>query len=228
MKLMKIGAALSCLLVLAGCKDFAGYTTVHRKITLVDGRKNIDIQPGQYSGKLKVNSKKKIVLEMQLPSGKESFTFKTTQNLKKMNSGDRIRINAGVSGQPYAVDGLYDVDYRSGDVQSGTESCTYYTREYRCRQVSEPERCETVTECDPANPSQCATRTRCFGGGGTRTECGYEDVSHIGSRDVEYYYSTTTESVNIKLYDKDQKAVATFSGSESDSDRHTTRTGNCY
>lgn len=227
MNILKITTALSCLLVLSACKDFSGHTTVQRQIALVQGSKSITIQPGEYRGALKVNSKKKIVLEMQLPSGKEKFTFKTAQNLKKMSDGDRIRINAGTSGQPYAVDGVYNVDYSSGDVQRGSESCTYYTREYTCHQVREPEKCETVTECNPANPSQCATRTRCFGGGGTHTECGYEDISHIGSRDVEYYYSTTTESVSMKLFDKDQRAVASFYGSESDSDRHTTYSGTC-
>lgn len=226
MKLVNFATTLSCLLLLSACKDFTGGTAVEREITLVEKHQNTEIEPGRYSGKLKIHSKKKIVLEMQLPSGKSEFIFKTEQNLKNMSPGDRIIIPAGVSGQSYAVDGVYNVDYSSSQPHSGTESCTFTAREYRCREVRQPEKCETVTECDPANPSQCATRTRCHDGG-ARTACGYENVSFPGNREVEYTYDTTVESVSLSLYDADQKPVAIFQGSDTDTDKNYIHQGVC-
>lgn len=226
MKLTTTTFAALCVLALTACKDFGGSLTVDHKISLKDGRQMVDVQPGTYRGEVKIQSKKKIKLEVELPQGKSTFVFKTADNLKEMRAGQRIKIASSVSGQPYNVDGLYDVDYDQTDDTHTTESCTYYTTEYRCQDVRVPEVCDTVTECDPHNPNQCATRSTCRGGG-YRTECGNVQVSHSGSQEVSYNYSTTTERVTLKLITAGGNVAGTFRGSSSDSDKHYSYRSEC-
>ncbi|MBS1971568.1 MAG: hypothetical protein JSU04_14755 [Bdellovibrionales bacterium] len=226
MKLTTAALTALCFLALTACKDFSGNLVVDQKLTLVDGRSTVDVQPGTYNGQIKIQSKKKIKLEVALPQGKSTFVFKTAENLKELHSGQRIQIASSVSGQPYNVDGKYDVDYSSSGDYNGTESCTYYTTEYRCHDVRIPEQCDTVTECDPHNPSQCATRSHCKGGG-YRTECGDEQVSHYGSQNVTYSYDTTTESVTLQLLSAGGRVAATFRGSDSDSSKNYSYRSEC-
>jgi len=206
MKFAKIAFALSCLMALSACKDFSGSTTVNQRISLVDGRKTISIAPGTYSGDLKVNSKKKFVLVMKLPSGKAKFDFTTDKNLKKLSSGDKIQISSRVSGQPYAVNGIYDTDSSESETRYGTESCTYTTREYECRKVDVPKDCQR----------NCDSR-----------QCGHFDVSHTGTQDVEYTWNSTTESVSLNLLDANNKIVAAFRGSSSDGYKSYSYQGRC-
>lgn len=218
MKLTTATFTALCLLALTACKDFSGNLIVDQKLTLKEGFGTTDVQPGTYKSEIKIQSKKKIKLEVALPQGKSTFVFKTAENLKELRSGQRIRIASSVSGQPYNVDGKYDVDYNTSGDYDATESCTYYTTEYRCHDVRIPEVCDTVTECDPNNPNQCATRSHCKGGG-YRTECGNEQVGHPGSQDVTYSYNTTTEMVTLQLLTDSGHVAATFRGSDSDSSK---------
>lgn len=226
MKLTTIALTALSLLALTACKDFGGSLVVDHKLSLRDGRQLVDVQPGTYRGELKIQSKKKIKLEVQMPQGKQTFDFKTAENLKDIGSGKRIIIPSSVSGQPYNVDGLYDVDYDSTSDTHTTESCTYYTTEYRCQDVRVPETCDTATECDPGNPNQCRTHSVCRGGG-YRTECGNVQVSHYGSQEVAYHYSTTTERVTLKLVTAGGTVAGTFRGAESDTDKNYSYRGEC-
>jgi hypothetical protein len=226
MKLATTTFTALCLLALTACKDFSGNLVVDQKLSLKESRNMVDIQPGTYRGEIKIQSKKKIKLEVALPQGKSTFVFKTAENLKELRSGQRIRIASAVSGQPYNVDGKYDIDFSSSGDYDGTESCTYYTTEYRCHDVRIPEVCDTVTECNPHNPNQCTTRSHCKGGG-YRTECGNEQISHYGTQDVTYSYNTTTEMVTLQLLDSSGHVAATFRGSDSDSSKSYSHRGIC-
>lgn len=220
--------AIGVLVALTGCKDLEGVLSVREKINLkADDGRQFQIPAGNYSGALKVSSKKKVNLELKFDKkiGKATFAFKTDQDLKKLKSGDRIQVSAKTSGQAYAIDGIYNVNTTSTHPQRSIESCTYTTVEWRCRNVTTPRVCRVVKECHPNNPSQCQERNVCTGGE-TRQQCGNENVSHRGDQEVEYYYSTTTESVRLQLV-ADQKAVSDFSGSDSSTDKHYTYKGIC-
>ena len=227
--LTKTMIATSLLLALSACKDLSGSLVTNEKISLRAARADVDIQPGTYRGALKVQSKKKINLELELPQGKVVAAFKTKQNLKDLKPGDKIEISAKDSGQPYDVAGVYDVDHSSSSPVRTTESCTYYTTEYRCHEVQDREQCDTVTECGTNAQGEqiCKERTRCSGGGGSHTECGNESVAHSGTHEVEYYHSTRTEFVALKILASDKRVVAEFKGSDSDSDKHYTYQGSC-
>lgn len=225
MKNVKLIVA-AVLLTLTSCKDLSGSLSVIEAISLKNDSKGmVAIQPGTYSGSLKVNSKRKINLELNLANGKNTFIFKTSQNLKDLKSGDRIQISASTSGQPYDVDGVYMVNTSQSDLQRTNESCTYETTEYRCRRVTTPRSCQVVKECDPQNPDQCAEREVCSGGD-TSDVCGNESVSHQGWHDVEFYHSTTTESVQLQIV-SNQRSLSQFSGSDSSSSKHYTHQDLC-
>ena len=214
------------LFALTSCKDLGGTLSVREVISLnSEAGAQVQIQPGNYSGALKVNSKKKIKLEMKLPGQQVAFIFKTSQNLKDLKSGDRVQVSASTSGQPYDIDGIYQVTSSSTQPQRSVESCSYNTTEYRCHRVTTPQTCQIVKECDPSDPSQCAEREVCTGGE-TRDVCGNETVSIPGNKDVEYYYTTTTEGVRLQLL-ANQRSVTEFTGSDSSSDKHYTFQGVC-
>jgi len=240
MKKTQLIVAGLCLFGLGACKDFGGSLSVQQKVTLlkdVDNNSNsdwdeeeedprVEIQPGSYSGKLIIQGKKSIGLRVDIAKrNSPTFTFKTDKNLKKLQPGDRIQISAAKSGQPYDVDGIYTSETTSSDIQSGIESCTYTVQEYRCREVIEPQKCENVHHCNPHDPTQCVDQLVCTGGS-TNSVCGYEDVTRNGSHWVEYYYSTTTDRVNLALLNAGA-AVAQFAGSDTNSNKIYTRQDTC-
>lgn len=219
----------TCLLALTACKDLSGSLVANEKLTLKVTKGSAEIPAGTHRGTLKVQSKKKINLELNLPKGKVVAAFKTTQNLKELSPGDKIQIAAKDSGQAYDVAGVYDVDHSSSGSTRTTESCTYYTTEYRCEEVYDNGSCHTTTECgtNALGERICKEREHCSPGG-YRTECGNRSVSHSGWQEVEYYHSTKTELISLKLLaPSDKRVVAEFHGSESDSDKHYTYKGTC-
>lgn len=226
----KITLAATCLLALSACKDLDGSLVTNEKISLRANRADVVIQPGTYNGTLKVQSKKKINLEVNVAGKKSIFAFKTTQNLKDLSPGDKIQVSAKDSGQAYDVSGVYDVDHSSSGSTRTTESCTYYTTEYSCEEVYDSGSCSTTTECgtNALGEPICKEREHCSPGG-YRTECGNHSIPHSGSREVEYSYTTRTELIALKLLaPSDKRVVAEFKGSDSDTDKHYSYTGSCY
>lgn len=219
--------AVGVLFALTGCKDLNGILSVRETIVLKnESNDQVQIGAGNYSTALKVNSKRKVGLEVKLVSGKKTtFIFKTDKNLKKLKSGDRIQVAAATSGQPYDIDGIYQVTSSNSLPHRTVESCTYTTVEWRCRNVTMPNECKVVKECNPSNPNQCQDRNVCTGGE-TRQECGNVNVSHPGHQEVEYYHTTTTESVRMQLL-TNRRIVTDFSGSDSISQKHYTFQGIC-
>jgi hypothetical protein len=222
-------SVLCCALVsLTACKDFSGSLETNERISLIEQRSQVEIQPGRYSATLRVQSKSKVNLEVELPGGKSTFTFKTNQNLKKLNPGDRIQMSASESGQPYDASGIYDVRHDSTSPQRSVESCSYTTSEYSCWIVTEPRRCQDVTECGRTATGEqiCKTRNVCTGGN-SRQECGNRLVTHYGHQEVEYYYSTQTEGISMQL-SSGGRVVAILNASDSKSDKIYTHRGACY
>ncbi len=229
-----------CLVSLFGCKDFGGTFSVQKKITLLKDVQNtnnswdeeteedpkVEIQPGSYSGKLIIQSKKSIGLRVDVAKrNSPTFTFKTDKNLKDLHSGDHIQISASKSGQPYDVDGIYTSETTSSPTESGTESCTFVTQEYRCHEQTTPQTCENVHHCNPHDSTQCVDQMVCTGGE-THSVCGMEDITHNGQHWVEFYYNTTTDRVNLALVSGGE-ALAQFAGSDSNSNKIYTRQDAC-
>lgn len=216
----KLNLALAgALIALAGCKDLRGTLSLREAITLKNDRdKQVQIQAGSHSATLKIKSKKKVNLEIKLSNGKKTdFLFKTDKNLKDLKSGDRLQISARSSGQPYDIDGVYNVTKQATQPVRTVESCTFYVQEWRCRMVTIPKTCKQVRECNPVNPNQCETREVCTGGG-QEQRCGYEKIAYSGSQEVEYYHLTTTDLVRMQLL-ASGKAVGDFNGSESSTEK---------
>jgi hypothetical protein len=218
--------ALMGLSLMTGCKDFEGAVEVGQAIALKESRQDVAIPAGRYSAKVEIQSKKKVNLKLKLSDGEEHvFLFKTKQNLKDLKPGDSLIIPASDSGQKYDVIGKYTVDHANSEIQAGNESCTWYENVYMCWIEHTPRICETVTECNPANPSQCKTRTVCRGGEAYEV-CGNKSIARSGYRYVEYYIHTQTERIALDLMEGEAKVAA---GGASDMKRDTvyTRTDAC-
>lgn len=218
-----------CLLslLISGCKDLNGSIEVLQSLKLKSSSGDLfEVAAGSHRVQLKVNSKKKFDLIVTTVNGEQTATFKTNQNLKKIQSGQRLQMSSDVSGQPVNLDGVYLVKNENSENRRTIESCTYYTTEYRCRMETTPQQCTNVTECNPQNPSQCETRNVCSGGI-TQQVCGDVQIPHSGDQEVEYYYSTQTESVEMDLLSASNLSVAKVLASDSKSDKHYTYQGIC-
>jgi hypothetical protein len=241
MKNLRWLVTVVCLLSLGACKDFGGSLSVQNKITLLkDVQSNssswdeeeeedprTEIQPGSYSAKLTIQGKKSIGLRVDIAKrNSPTFTFKTDKNLKDLRSGDRIQISAKKSGQPYDVDGVYTSETTSTDIESATVSCTYVIQEYRCHQETIPQTCENVHHCNPHDPTQCVDQLVCTGGE-TNSVCGMEDVTLNGQHWVEFFYSTTTDRLNLALLNG-ASPIAQFAGSDSSSNKIYTHQDVCH
>lgn len=216
-KLLNVAALCLITLTLNACKDYEGNLQVSSLLQLVKKDGVTLLEAGNYRGKLIADSKTKVTLEVVGKDGKkQKYAIKVPKGALEKSEA---LLTTPDNGQSYNIAAGKKIETHNSDTISSIESCTYYTTEYRCRILTSPRTCQTVKECDPANPSQCKERTVCEGGD-SREVCGNESVSHSGIQDVEYYDSTTTEKVAIKfLHPANGVEVARFEGAESDSNR---------
>lgn len=204
------------LLLVVSCKqELSGSINIISQISLRSTKgENVLLAPQHKAMKVKFTGKK--TFELQFNDKK--FEFKTQQNLKKINAGDRLNLPAGQNGQSYNLNAQYTVDTSSSGLIRSIESCTYYVNEYRCHDIQQPKSCQQVTECDPSG-TKCKTREVCTNGQ-TVTKCGMEQISHYGNQEVEYYNRTTTDRLNgVLTHPANGAVVANISAADSESEK---------
>lgn len=208
------------ILLLASCKqEYFGTFNINHPIQLRSTKgENVLMNPESKSAKIKFTGEKKFELIIKTHLGERKFQFKTEQNLKKISSGDVLNLPANTNGQQYHLVAVYNVSTSSSGLQRSVESCTYYTTEYRCEQIKQPNSCHQVTECDPSGTS-CKVREVC-NDGQTVTRCGDVQVSRSGNQEVEYDLRTTLSRMDGRLLHPANNAqVATLNVSDSESER---------
>ena len=214
---MNIRIALLCLglLALSACKEkYDGQLTVLSPMAVNKSNMgSVTINKGSYPALLKVNSKKKVTLEVKYPSGTVKIPFAVNVDLNSLAVGQKVRLQPEVTGQPFTAEASYDRKDTQSESMSGVDSCTYYTHEYQCWTVTDENDCKTID-----GRSYCHTHEH--------RECGQVQVSHSGSQDVRYHYDYTDQYMKFEII-KNGALIATLSGTNSDADRVYEYKGDC-
>ncbi|PIS10440.1 MAG: hypothetical protein COT73_09385 [Bdellovibrio sp. CG10_big_fil_rev_8_21_14_0_10_47_8] len=222
-------AILSCLAVLPACRDYKGSLSVTETITLQRGSKRITIPARSYAAKLTIKDKDTIALK--LDGMGDSFKFQLrNQNLKQVQSGDRIRVNAGESGQSVGFDALYLADIRDSGMMRRVDSCSLTERIYSCQGPWGGPAREVRDYCELEADSYGINRLVCDSdfdnyrpGPGNRgpgrrhgpdrgdridRSCVLVSEAQIaGLRRVDYFQRTTNETVDLTLLSADGRNV---------------------
>ena len=216
MKKLLLPIVSTSLLLLVSCKqELSGTINILSQISLKSTKgENVQLAPQYKSMKVKFTGKKKFELQFN----DKKFEFKTEQNLKKINAGDRLQLPAGSNGQSYHLDAQYNVDTSSSGLIRSVESCSYSVTEQRCQDIYQPKACKVVTECAP-NGGSCKTREVCTDAK-TVTKCGPVSVTRYGNQEVEYYNRTTTDRLDgVLTHPSNGAVVANINASDSESEK---------
>ncbi|MCM2279148.1 MAG: hypothetical protein NDJ89_13815 [Oligoflexia bacterium] len=210
-KTILVLAGLCVVMTFAGCRKIKGGLDLARDLpirvdTLGEGGKLETIKAGNYEADVNFRNKEKIVLKV-----KDKRFFKTEVVLQVAEghfisdfNGD-FELRSAESKQPFDVVGHVVGSVTTSDTYRDTESCTYYDRELVCREIVTPD-----------------------WGRERRTECREETVTRTGFQDVEYYYSTTTRDLSLKLLDSTSgEQLGAFTGHRGDSDKNYLHQGPC-
>ncbi len=199
----KICITLSAVfaLFLTSCEELNGYITAHSALIMkTRSGDKVTLPAGSVTNmQIKIAGEQKMKLIFQSPSGsRQVVKIKTDFNLKDLRNGDKVRIPASKTGQTFDIEGVYKDATSYTDTYTGIESCqqNYTTRE--CHDVAIPRSCQTVTECNPANPTQCKTREKCTGGG-YQNQCRDVTRTHYGQREVSYHYRNNEVNFDMVL-----------------------------
>lgn len=203
MKKLLLPIVSGALLFFVSCKqEYSGTTNILSQISLRSTKgQNVVLDPQYKSSKIKFTGKNKFELHLN----DKKFEFKTSQNLKKLKSGDSLYLPAGQNGQAYHLNAIYNVDTSSSGLIRSNESCNYNVTERRCQDIVQPKACQQVTECNPQGTS-CKTREVCTDGQ-TVTKCSDVSVTRYGNQEVEYYNRTTTTRMDSQLLHPENNAV---------------------
>lgn len=215
---MNIRIALLCLglLALSACKEkYNGQLTVLSPMAVNKSNMGaVTINKGAYPALLKVNSKKKVTLEVKYPSGTVKIPFAVAVDLNSLAPGQKVRLQPEVTGQPFTAEASYDRKESQSSSMEGVESCTYTTTEYRCWTERNEGDCKVIDGQRYCN-------------GHEHRECGDVEVSHPGRQQVRYHYNYTDQYMKFEII-KNGSLIATLSGSNADQDKIYEYEGGCY
>lgn len=192
---------LLAFLALAGCEtEIKGTLQVFSTMTVISGSSYHQIPAGNYHATYEAdNDATYAVLRVENVGGK---TLKIRMNFPAGNSAPTsyggLNLSSAVSGQPFDLTGGIDTDYDSSQPYASTKSCTYYLNEYTCHYQD------------------------------GKQICGYESIAHTGSQPAQTYSSSTNTKVSASFKKPGTSfELARFSGSEYDTDYHSSATGPC-
>lgn len=225
---VKLLVVLSAL-VLSACNEetFNGTISTKETIQLVTkDKKQITLPAGELNAEFKAAKKDRVDIIIKQNGQKQTIPIKVNFSLKEIPSGTHINVTPQISGQLYTLSGDYQVKTTTTPPETREVSCSY---EYNhrevcdwetipgyCRTVSEPRRCDHVTECDPTsskgNPI-CKTREYNCTGGGSHEECvpsrdvrrcHTESDTYHGRKDVTSSTTTTTKFYTLDVLDNNR------------------------
>lgn len=218
-------ACLASTVLFTSCDELKGTLVTSAPIAVQKDGKPYTLRTGSNKVKVKVKNENTIQLKVQTTNGEKDIKVNTNFNAKQLRDGQVIDIPAGLTGQSFGVQGIFrDVTTRSSTINT-TQSCSYTITDRQCHQVYVQPSCQTVTECNPRNPSQCSTRQVCTDGG-YRQLCEDVQITRNGYQDVSYYDSYRQVSLHLDLIVAGQKP-GQLDSSSSDSDRIYTFQGSC-
>ncbi|HPI39311.1 MAG TPA: hypothetical protein PLJ21_00805 [Pseudobdellovibrionaceae bacterium] len=204
----------------------------------------LNLNPGQYKIKARLGETRtttKLILE--IPQAKGSDKVMTIESSRKLSNSDQsFSLTPEEIHQDFTLNGAISTQRQDGPMQTGYQSCTYYTREYVCREVRvQQSKIELAKETSGNRDEKDHERIdrnkgdRNNGGHNngdhrhnppTRTVCGYESVGHAGQEYVEYHMQYTTKTLALSFV-KSEAVVARSYGTWQGQDRVYTHRGTC-
>ena len=229
---MKNILTLAVLSILASsCVNLNGDLVVSEKMTLKKRggflnlqRKDVSVETGTYTADLKANSANNFSLELNQGNNKISIPIKSSNSKLNIpqNNGEFSISHADID-QPYDLKGNLVTNVDSTPTQEAIENCTWYTTERICHD-----------ECDKAFNGPDAGRGGDHRGGDQRggdnrggdqrpvchDVCEDISISHPGSQDVVFHYTTVTKNIVLDFLTTDSpRSVAEFRGTNSETNR---------
>lgn len=207
MKVLNLTAVVAMAsLSLTACNELSGTLTLKETLNVVDKKgRAVSVPKGNFASEFEYDQDdREIKLEIKDIDGKKDVDLKL-----RVPAGTQVPTHNGLFslsgaevGQNFNLQGELDTDVEVGPRTSGSESCTYTERDYVCDRV-----CYERVDRNGKKYRDC------------QKECGYQDVTHYGSREVEYHYVTTTVSVEAELTDlKDNGVLGELSVARSGSE----------
>jgi hypothetical protein len=189
-------------------------------------RKTVQIQPGNYQASLKVNSAKSFTLNLKADKNGESDILIPIKNEKEFSipTNGNVIIRGSEIAQPFDLSGVIETNISVSGETRTNESCTIQRTENHCDKIcSAGEIVNPRNDHESHDPRDSRPRIpQCS------IVCRDVIVTFEGSRFVEYHNRYTQRNLKADLLDLVNKSVlASFSGSDTESDRINDYIGEC-
>ena len=237
-----LAGLLALSLMAVSCVNLEGNLTVNQQMSVrTKGgflnlkNKTIQIAAGNYRADLKVKGEKNFMLKVSSDKKDEiNIPIKSKSDFSIPDNGP-IAISGNDINQPFDLAGNVTTNISNSDIVKTNEGCTYERTERRCEKVCEPQREDAPRGHDDKKDGDRSDNGRKDGdkGGDDRKEkceivCRDVQVTLNGNRYAEYHIRRTDRSLIAKLLQANSKnELATFSGSDSSSERVNDYLGEC-
>lgn len=205
----KLMLGLCAALSLTACDEMTGTNVVTQTINAVDKKgKQVSIKPGTYKMGFKYDEKHRdleIKIKKASEKGKDvKLELTVASDVTMPRDNGSFALMASQTGQSFNLEGQVDTRSEDSGTTRTTESCSIDRTEYICHETCDSEGCNCSTTCAD------------------------EVVSYPGSHEVEYYYTTTTRTVNMQFKNSSDSAeLAKFNAVNVSDDKNYTYEGEC-
>jgi hypothetical protein len=204
----KLMLGLCAALALTACDEMTGTNVVTETLNAVDKKgKQVSIKPGTYKMGFKYDQKHReleIKIKKSSEQGKDvKLKLAVASDVTMPRDNGSFMLASNQIGQSWDLEGQVDTQSVDSDTTRTTESCSIPTTEYVCHETCDSEGCNCSTTCAD------------------------ETVYIPGSHEVEYYYTTTTRTVNMQFKEA-ASTLARFNAVNVSTNIHYTYEGTCY
>ncbi len=218
---MKNLILLMTFLSLISCEDFNGQFNSSKTLQLKDGK---SIAPGIYSAEVKIKGKKKLKLKLKNSYLDEKIKIKLDQDLEKLMIGGQIDIPSHSNDQQLAISGSLKKNTTYSNSINSIETCSLYVPRRQCKKVCVEHR----PSKKPNGPRSRKPRKKKHPKVTCKRVCKRVNVLVVGSKEVQYHYSTQAQYLDLSISSASGKFIGDFSGSSSDSHKSYDYVGQCY
>lgn len=163
-------------------------------------RSEIQIAPGLYAAKIRVNSDRSYTLKLE-GHDKILIPLKSEKSLNVPSNG-KVLISHNDINQPFDIEGSIDTEVTESDRTNAIEECSWTVTENHCQKICEPGACKIV--------------------------CHDEQVILHGHHEVVFHYQTINRGLAIDFLKQDKgEVLASFHGTDTETNRITDHEGIC-
>lgn len=129
----KLCFVVVALLTLASCERIDGNFLATGDLTLEMRSGSKTVAAGEYQAEIKIKSKKKIDLYLEIDGNKERARFRVPEGTRIPTENGTISLSSSEVKQPYDMYGVVETAVTRGQRRNGYESCTYQRPYTVCR-----------------------------------------------------------------------------------------------